>query len=157
MQLERRLKVLTPESSQPTVKVAFASTDLRHVDQHFGAATGFAIYQVSSHSARFVEVIRFATQAMDGNEGKLAEKITALEGCIAVYCQAIGASAIARLRASGIQPLKVAAGSALKPLLADLQADLANGTSAWLTRAVARQQLLSEDRFALMEAEGWCE
>ena len=76
------------------LKVAFATADRTHVDQHFGAATGFAIYQLDGERAQLVELAEFAEEGMDGNEGKLAAKIAALTGCAAVYCLAVGGSAV---------------------------------------------------------------
>ena len=49
----------------------------------------------------------FAEEAMDGNEDKLAAKVDFLAGCAAVYVMAIGASAIKKLMAKGIQPIRV--------------------------------------------------
>ena len=51
-----------------TLRIAFASSDRKHVDQHFGAALAFAIYAVSAESAHLDEVAVFSPQAMDGNE-----------------------------------------------------------------------------------------
>jgi nitrogen fixation protein NifX len=96
-----------------SVKIAFASSDRRQVDQHFGAAESFAIYELSDDDARLVEVAEFTDSdtAMDGHEGKLAAKIDLLADCAAVYCNAVGASAIKQLLARDIQPLKVEEGT----------------------------------------------
>lgn len=103
-----------------TVKIAFASSDRRQVDQHFGAAAAFAIFELGDAGANLVEVAEFIETAMDGHEGKLAAKIGLLEGCVAVYCNAAGASAIAQLLAKGIQPMRVDEGVAIDALLASL-------------------------------------
>ena len=89
------------------LKVAFASTDRTRVNQHFGAAEGFVIYEVTPDKATLVGVAEFAEEAMDGNEDKLAAKIDFLDGCAAVYVMAIGASAIKKLMAKGVQPIRV--------------------------------------------------
>lgn len=177
MPVERRLKLLhcdaplAPGRDQPTVKVAFASTDRRRVDQHFGAASAFAVFAVDRDGCELLEVVQFGALAMDGHEDKLAAKLDALQGCVAVYCQAVGASAVRQLRAQGVQPLKVPAGSSVKALLRELQAELADGPSAWLARAMHAHQARSpatqfgtelgaeaeDDRFDAMEAEGWRE
>ena len=39
-----------------TVKIAFATSDRRAVNQHFGAAESFAVYEVGESEARLVEV-----------------------------------------------------------------------------------------------------
>jgi nitrogen fixation protein NifX len=161
MVLERRLKVLNTagEVNPPrgVVKVAFATSDRRRVDQHFGAAEGFAVYAVEPERAALVEAAQFARLDRDGNEDKLAGRIAALDGCVAVYCEAVGASAIRQLLAQGIQPLKVAPGTAVATLIAHLQKDLHSGPSAWLARAIRGQRPRHQERFDDMEAEGWRE
>ncbi|MCB1774536.1 MAG: nitrogen fixation protein NifX, partial [Gammaproteobacteria bacterium] len=105
----------------------------------------------------FVEANEFGALQMDGNEDKLATKIEALDGCIAVYSQAVGASAISQLKARGIQPVKVSPGAEIGDLLESLQQELRDGPSSWLAKAVAAVQPADPSRFDRMEAEGWDE
>lgn len=145
-------------SSNTAVQVAFATGDMQHVDQHFGAAESFAVYTIDTQDARLIEATQFGRLAMDGNEDKLAAKIAALEGCIAVYCQAVGSSAVNQLRAKGIQPVKVEPGAKVTDLILALQEELRAGPTSWLARALeARQPPRDEQRFDAMESEGWNE
>lgn len=159
MALQRRLKVLQPGTEanwmETAVKVAFASTDLKLVDQHFGASESFAIYAVDMERSELLEVVQFGALAMDGNEDKLVAKIAALDGCIAVYAQAVGASAVGQLKSRGIQPVKVTPGALLAELIESLQEQLREGPSAWLARAIEAQKPVDPSRFRAMEAEGW--
>jgi nitrogen fixation protein NifX len=190
------------------LKVAFATADMKHVDQHFGAAQAFAIYAVDRDQVCFVEASEFGRLDMDSRsegrrrgpiedgdptpggatgpssseleapvsrrrshpraagyllnasghyEDKLAAKIAVLEGCVAVYSQAIGASAINQLKAKGIQPVKVAPDTPIAQLLASLQEELREGPSSWLARAIADSLPADPGRFDRMEAEGWSE
>jgi len=161
MALERRLKVLSgggeAEGRLPSVRVAFATSDMKLVDQHFGAATAFAIYRMDAEQCGLLEVAQFEAPAMDGNEDKLAARLAALEGCVAVYCLAVGASAITQLLGRGIQPIKVAAGTSVPRLITELRNELREGPSAWLARALAQREPKSADRFDAMEADGWSE
>jgi nitrogen fixation protein NifX len=137
--------------------VAFASGDLKKVDQHFGSAERFAIYDVQPDEISLVEVFEFGDLAQDGNENKLLEKFVALEGCLAVYCLAVGPSAVRQLMALGIQPMKVQYGTSINAQLKELQQELVNGPEGWLARALSSRQEKSETRFDEMEEEGWCE
>ncbi len=161
MALERRLKLVTTGTEavqmETTIKVAFATSDMQHVDQHFGAAEAFALYALNPEQAGLTEAVQFGQLAMDGNEGKLAAKIDALAGCIAVYCQAVGASAVNQLRSRGIQAIKVSPGCEIRLLVEALQYDLCHGPSAWLARAIAQQKPRNAGRFDDMEQEGWVE
>lgn len=136
------------------IKVAFASTDRTRVNQHFGAAEGFAVYEVTPEKATLVGVAEFAEEAMDGNEDKLTAKVEFLEGCAAVYVMAIGASAIKKLMARGIQPIRVNEVDAIDELLLEISRAMSDGGVAWIDRAMAQQEK-DESRFNAMEEEGW--
>lgn len=154
----RHLKLIhcTDAMADQHVKIAFASSDRRMVDQHFGAAEAFALYALAEDDARLIEVVEFhdADVAMDGHEGKLARKIALLDGCAAVYCNAVGASAVKQLLAAGIQPVKVEEGTPIDALLCGLNQDLKTSPPAWLGKAMKAGD---RSRFDSMEAEGWAE
>lgn len=138
------------------IKVAFASTDRSRVNQHFGSAEGFAVYEVTSDKATLVGIAEFAEEAMDGNEDKLAAKVDFLEGCAAVYVMAIGASAIKKLMAKGIQPIRINEVDAIDTLLGEISRAISDGGVVWVDRAIAAQaKAKAEDRFSSMEADGW--
>lgn len=137
------------------IKVAFATTDRLRVNQHFGAAESFAIYEVTPDKATLVGIGEFAEEAMDGNEDKLIAKVDFLEGCAAVYVMAIGASAIKKLMAKGIQPIRVNEIDGVDDLLGELSKAMGEGGIAWIDRAMVAQAGKSPDRFASMEEEGW--
>jgi nitrogen fixation protein NifX len=139
------------------LKVAFASTDMTHVNQHFGSAESFVIYAVDPEHSRMLEVAQFGELAQDGNEDKLITKLSALEGCIAVYSQAVGASAVRQLKTLGIQPVKVSAGTEISELLESIREELRSGPATWLARAIDAQKPSDPNRFDDMEAEGWDE
>ena len=138
------------------LKVAFASTDRTRVNQHFGATEGFVVYEVTPDKATLVGVAEFAEEAMDGNEDKLGAKVDFLDGCAAVYVMAIGASAIKKLMARGIQPIRVDEVDVVDDLLGEISRAMSEGGVTWIDRAIAAQtKAKEEDRFASMEEEGW--
>lgn len=161
MTVARRMQVvLTQEQKMPmetAIKVAFATTDMVHVNQHFGSARSFAVYAVDPEQSEMLEAAQFGDLAQDGNEDKLSVKLQLLEGCAAVYCQAVGASAIKQIVAQGIQPIKVHEGSTIKDLISDLQNEMKSGPSTWLAKAIGRHQAPDPNRFDSMEEEGWDE
>ena len=158
----RRLQLVWSIKHEPTavLRVAFASTDRVRVNQHFGAAEGFAVYDVEPGRATLVGVAEFCSEqfnnAMDGNENKLAAKVDFLAGCAAVYVLAIGGSAIKQLTAKGIVPLRIDEVDRIDELLRDISTAIDSGGVAWIDRAIAAQaRTKSDDRFAAMEEEGW--
>ncbi len=135
------------------VKIAFATSDRREVNQHFGAAEAFAVYELSESETRLIEVAEFIETAMDGHEGKLAAKVDLLGDCAAVYCNAVGASAIQQLLAKGIQPMRVDEGTLIDELLCGLLKSMANEPPVWLAKHLKKQS--SAASFA--EDEEWQE
>ncbi|TBU98827.1 NifB/NifX family molybdenum-iron cluster-binding protein [Stutzerimonas kirkiae] len=153
----RRLQVLDDQDDGTLLRVAFASSDRERVDQHFGSSCAFAIYGVNPERAQLLLVVEFGDQQQDGNEDKLASKLDLLDGCIAVYCRACGASAVRQLLAIGVQPVKVGESARIGELLETLQAELREGPSAWLAKAIQRTRGADLQRFDAMAAEGWDE
>lgn len=162
MSVTRRLQVAQTADFRSfmdtSLKLAFATTDMLTVNQHFGSAKAFAVYAVNPDHAELLEATQFGELSQDGNEDKLAVKIQLLDGCAAVYCQAIGASAINQLIAKGIQPVKVHEGSKITDLIVDLQNELKAGPSSWLAKAINKQKNAAEfNRFDVMADEDWQE
>ena len=165
MSVKRRLSIVDPEadqsgdtaSTEAALKVAFATTDMETINQHFGSASSFSIYTLDKNRVRLFEVVQFGDLEEDGNEDKLMAKLDALEECVAVYSQAIGASAIAQLKARNIQPVKAAAGASIADMIEALQDELRSGSGIWLARAIQKQKAADPGRFNDMEAEGWDE
>jgi len=139
------------------LKVAFATTDMETVNQHFGSAKSFAVYAVDLENSELLEAAQFGELSQDGNEDKLSVKIDLLNGCAAVYCQAIGGSAINQLILKNIQPIKVHEGSKIKDLIIDLQNEIKAGPSNWLAKAINQHKSPDPERFSKMEDEGWDE
>lgn len=160
MPLKRRLRLVVEPETLPmtTVKIAFATTDLKRVDQHFGAARGFAVYAVGPDSAYLLEAAQFGQLSQDGNEDKLIAKFSVLAGCAAVYCLEVGASAMRQLLALQVQPVKVdLPHNTIEALLADLQAQWRAGPSGWLAKALQQQQATDPNRFDALAGTGWSE
>ncbi len=156
MTLQRHMRVVDAGGIAETgIKVAFASRDLQHVDQHFGAAESLAVYAVNLDAATMLGVAQFGSESHDGNEDKLVAKLDVLEGCAAVYCLAAGASAVKQLLMRGVQPVKVSDGASIEELIGMLREELASGPSAWLARAIDRNKGPDATRFDAMEMDGW--
>jgi len=157
MVLERRMRVMNAaEAEEPVgLKIAFATTNMETVNQHFGSAQQFALYRVDPGHATLLEASEFGKLAQDGNEDKLEAKLDMLKGCAAVYCQAVGSSAVRQLMMRGVQPIKVVEGALITDLLESLQDEMRQGPSSWLAKAIAAQKGPDMSRFDDMEQEGW--
>lgn len=128
-----------------SLRLAFASTDGKVVDEHFGAAPRFHVFTLDPDGPRRSAIIVCETgEGHDDN--RLGQRITALRECRAVLCTAIGQGALRKLRASGIDAVRVAEGSDIAGLLND-----------WLAGRLGVAPKTSEDeaRFDQYLTEGW--
>jgi nitrogen fixation protein NifX len=154
MRLERHLKVLNDKanSNEPTLKVAFASSNRKQVNQHFGSANMFLVYEITKDSSQLLENLQFADEAQDGNESKLIAKLDALTGCQMVYCQAIGPSVVAQLMKRGVQPMRIDEQLEISNLIKSLQKQLIDPTDPLISRFTKQQ---NSGRFEQLAAESW--
>lgn len=140
------------------IRVAFASDDQSHVNLHFGGGERFVVYDVRPGEADLVTVGEFVAARMKGvnaerhpgdeapppppenpdapAEDKVAIKLAFLQGCSAVYAASIGASAIKRLMAAGIQPIIVDKGHDIIDLLNEVSLAQVQGGLPWVARAL---------------------
>ncbi len=140
----------------PALQVAFATSDLAAVNEHFGSATRFGIYRVAADRADLLGAVKFDAVEHDGNEGKLPAKISALTGCAAVFCQAAGGSAVKKLLAAGIQPIKLEPGATISQTLSWLRGEIDHPSASWVVKALRPAERRDDPgRFDAMEAEGW--
>ena len=98
-------------------KVAFATTDGVNVDEHFGRAGMFAVYELTNDGYKFLEMRKFADgrdSAIEETKGlgqvhddRVRSKVDKLADCKIVYLTEIGGPSAARLVRKGIMPIKV--------------------------------------------------
>jgi len=165
MTLKRRMRIVDDSEKNNNdnsplssfIRVAFASDDIQHVNQHFGSAKSLVIYKVNPDETQLLEVAEFNYSNHDDNEDKLAEKIEILENCVAVYSQAVGSSATQKLLLVGVQPVKVHDDAEINVLLEYLQEEMMQGPSTWLAKAISSQMNPDKNRFAEMDVEKWDE
>lgn len=143
------------EEIERSLRIAFATSDRKAIDQHFGSATAFAVYAISEGGAQFLEVLTFEAEAQDGNENKLIARIAALKDCDAVFSQAIGASAIGQLQKEGVHAQKTGKGASVSVLIAQIQKQMAAATPTWMAKAL--QEKKDPNRFDEMDDEDWVE
>jgi len=159
MAVQRRMKIVDDNEnsadSSMCIRVAFASNDMKNVNQHFGSTKGLVIYGINPDSSFLIEIAEFSVNHYEENEDKLIDKINVLKGCVGVYSQAVGSSAAKKLLIEGIQPIKVHEETCINVLIKYLQKELSQGPSAWLARAISHQNKYSIYYTENMGAESW--
>ena len=111
--------------------MAVASYGGELVDQHFGHAREFLIYEVTADDARLrerrpTESYCTGPQTCGDAEDALQASLRALRGCKAVLCARIGFEPWERLEAAGIRPDNRHAMAPIKAALMDVYRELAD-------------------------------
>lgn len=128
------------------MKVAFATTDGKQVDEHFGRAGMFAIYEIMAAGHRFVEVRKFA-EGMDMavldtkdmaslHDDAVQNKVDRLADCKLIYLTEIGGPSAARLVKKGIMPMKVKEIISIESALNQLMVTIKQSPPPWLKKAL---------------------
>lgn len=117
------------------LKVAFATGDGVHVDQHFGWSRRFDVYDVSESGATFVET-RALDPAADDEDSKIDSRLAAVADCAIVHLAKIGGTAAARVVNAKVMPVKVPDTTEVGELLGRLQAVLNGTPPPWLRKVL---------------------
>ena len=121
------------------MKVAFASTDKVHVDEHFGHAEEFYIWDVGPEEAAFSGVVQVQSEDAPGHsDDKIEARGAALADCALVYVGEIGGPAAARLVAKKIHPIKSKEREPITVVVGKLQEVLKGNPPPWLRKAMMK-------------------
>lgn len=121
------------------MKVAFATKDLENINEHFGWAKQFAIYEISKDGYKFHEVVK-TSEDIEDEDTKIKSKIDALADSAIVYCQAIGPTAAAKVVQSKIHPMKVNEEMPITEAIKSLVKMLNGNPPPWIKRIIATEQ-----------------
>jgi len=128
------------------MKVAFATIDGKNVDEHFGRAGMFAIYEITEGGHRFVETRKFSdgmdksvTDTKDQgplHDSAVQSKVDKLVDCKLIYMTEIGGPSAARLVKKGIMPMKVKEIVSIESALLQLEETIKKSPAPWLRKAM---------------------
>ncbi len=128
------------------MKIAFATTDGVNVDEHFGRAGKFAIYELTRDAYQFIEMRKFAEGRdveIEETKGKgqihedmVQSKVEKLADCKIIYLTDIGGPSAARLARKSIMPVKVKEVIAIEDALKKLLEAVKTSPPPWLKKAL---------------------
>jgi nitrogen fixation protein NifX len=121
------------------MRVAFTSTDGRTIDEHFGQAGTFWIWEVGPDRAEPVGPVSPLARG-DDEEDRIAARANAVADCTIVYTMRIGGPAAAKLVARRIHPMKTGEAVGIDGVIGQLQAVLRGSPPPWLRKAMGRAQ-----------------
>ncbi len=132
------------------MKVAFASTDEKTVNEHFGRCGQFVIYEIDNEGYRFLEIRKFS----EGKDSKIEDskeqpeihnelvwdKVKALSDCKIVFMTEIGPPSAARLSQKGMMPLKVKDGTTIEECIEKLYSTIKTSPPPWLKKFIKKEE-----------------
>jgi len=134
----RRLDIVRDKNSKGlSMKVAFASTDKIHVDEHFGQAREFYLWEIGPDKAEFTGVVQ-VNEGDGDSDDRIEARSAALADCALVYVGQIGGPAAARLVAKKIHPLKSKDAEPITELVEKLREVLQGTPPPWLRKAMLK-------------------
>jgi len=129
---------IAPTKRKKIMKVAFASKDGIHVNEHFGWCQAFYIYEVNEESFELLKVVD-SSQKHEDEVDKLAYKIESLDGSDIVYVTQIGPKASNMVKMAGVYPLKAANDEEkIEEVIASLQKLMKGNAPLWLKRIILK-------------------
>lgn len=127
------------------MKAAFATTGGVRVDEHFGRAAKFAVYEFTAESFTPEGIRTFSDAARDENvestkglgeahDEAVEAKVEKLLDCGVVYFTSIGGPSAARLVRKGIMPVKVADGTDILEIAEALMNTIKTSPPPWMKK-----------------------
>ena len=120
------------------MKVAFTSSNGAAIDEHFGTARSFFVWEIAADQAKLVAVIPAPSRDDDDEEARIAARASLLSDCAIVYTMQIGGPAAAKLVARRILPLRTMSLVPVAKVVSQLQEVLNGKVPPWLRKAINR-------------------
>ncbi len=118
------------------MKVAFASSDGIHVDQHFGWSKSFELYRITPEHAEYLKTVDSSDDEIADEHEKLAYKIGTVKEADILYCTQIGPTASKMVLGEKIHPMRAGENDRIDETIAKMQELLLGNPPPWLQRIV---------------------
>ncbi|MBF0540315.1 MAG: nitrogen fixation protein NifX [Nitrospirae bacterium] len=131
------------------MKVAFATADNVTVNEHFGRAGMFEVFEITAEGYNFFETRKFAEgrdtaiedtkNAPEAHENLVLAKVDKLADCKIIYITDIGGPSAARLAKKGIMPVKLKDGQSIEESLKILFNTIKTSPPPWLKKVLLNE------------------
>jgi nitrogen fixation protein NifX len=129
------------------MKVAFASTNGKHLDCHFGQCPSFSIFEFSEEGYKWLESRSVLEPPPEAEEtDRIGQRLQTILDCKLLFVNSIGNDAAKRVMKAGIMILKSDQGTEVISQLEKMYFMLKERTPLWLTKALRRSEEEEQDR-----------
>jgi len=111
------------EYNENILHIAFATSDEKNVDQHFGSCNQLMIYHLSLEHKEHLTTTQFTADEGGHNQKKISKRLAALTDCFAVYCLACGNPVRQQLLAQGTRVVTHPQVALIDNILSQIQAN----------------------------------
>lgn len=125
------------------MKVAFSTTDGQHVDEHFGRAARFVVYDLNREGYRRLDDKVMAGGPLEDTKMQgpvhdevVTGRVETLSDCKIIYVTRIGAPSAARLVQKGIMPVKVKEGEVIEDTVRSLMDTIQRSPPPWMRKLI---------------------
>jgi len=115
------------------MKIAFASSDGKVIDQHFGWSKTFYLFEIDKESFNLLKEID-SSQEIENEQEKLNYKIETIKDADIMYCTQIGPTASKMVQSAGIHPVRVENGEQISDAVKQIHNMLEENSPMWLLR-----------------------
>ncbi|QWU13274.1 nitrogen fixation protein NifX [Paenibacillus sophorae] len=127
------------------MRVAFASKDGKHIDEHFGQCRSFSIFELNVEKYKWLESRTvYAEDETEEHESRVAHRVEAIGDCTLLFVCSIGNDAMKQLMKDGIMILKVEPESEVIPQMDRLLNLMRERPPLWLIKSLRRAGEWSE-------------
>ena len=117
-----------------SVRVAVASNGGELLNGHFGSASYYLVYEVSTDEIRLID--RRSAEEADATSDKNAARVNLIRDCRVLYIVSIGGPAAAKVIKADIHLVPLPNGGPAREVLVDLQRVIATNPPPWLAKVL---------------------
>ncbi|MHB1546537.1 MAG: nitrogen fixation protein NifX [bacterium] len=119
------------------MKVGFATSDNILINDHFGWAKNFAVYEINQDGFNFLENRHFEEEMEELD--KIDKKIEGLKDLRIIFVESIGGTAAAKVIKCGIHPVKSKPNDKIEEVMKELKAVLSKNPPPWLKKIIIKE------------------
>lgn len=121
------------------MKVAFATKDKETIDDHFGWAKCFAVYDITRDGYKLHSYLETPDDHTEEDD-KINYKIESLQGCSIVFCLNIGPTAATKVVKARIHPIKVKGPTPIQQEAEALVELIKGNPPPWIKRILVEEE-----------------
>jgi nitrogen fixation protein NifX len=127
------------------MKVAFCTSTGLEVDQNFGHADSYTIWDIGPRDSYYVHTVFAPYGTLVRRDDEITLRAEAIRECAIVCSREVSGPSVAKLVARRIHPLKIRVNTPVEELISRLQGVLSGNIPPWLCKELLKTPWLLAD------------